>query len=78
MLCSRKFMENLPDAELRWIEDCGHVPHLEQSKVTAATIKEFLQSEELATPESSLEFPLTGAIAAAGLVGAVAALAGSF
>jgi len=72
------FMENLPDAELRWIEECGHVPHLEQSKTTAAIIKEFLESEELVTPTKSSEFSVTGALAAAGLAGAVATLAGSF
>jgi pimeloyl-ACP methyl ester carboxylesterase len=25
-----KFVETLPSAELMWIEECGHVPHLEQ------------------------------------------------
>lgn len=39
-----KFMEALPDARLVWIEECGHVPHLEQPQQTSASISEFLQS----------------------------------
>jgi len=29
-----KFLEALPNARLQWIEECGHVPHLEQPDVT--------------------------------------------
>jgi len=39
-----KFMEALPDARLVWIENCGHVPHLEQPEQTSASISEFVQS----------------------------------
>lgn len=41
---ANKFVETLPNAELQWIEDCGHVPHLEQPGVTAKFISEFLSS----------------------------------
>eukprot|EP00929_Paragymnodinium_shiwhaense_P077327 TRINITY_DN39819_c0_g2_i1.p1 TRINITY_DN39819_c0_g2~~TRINITY_DN39819_c0_g2_i1.p1 ORF type:complete len:406 (-),score=50.06 TRINITY_DN39819_c0_g2_i1:202-1419(-) len=30
--------------KITWIEDCGHVPHLEQPKATAAAIADFLRS----------------------------------
>ena len=42
-----KFCKTMPNAQLRWIEECGHVPHLEQPEVTADVIVEFLMSEEL-------------------------------
>jgi len=42
---ANKFMETLPneDNELHWIEECGHVPHLEQPQVTADVIYEFMR-----------------------------------
>merc|ERR1711871_1412427 len=36
------FMEAIPAAKLQWVEDCGHVPHLEQPQVTCDAIAEFL------------------------------------
>lgn len=44
---ANKFIDTMPNAQLRWIEECGHVPHLEQPEVTAQYIAEFLQSEEV-------------------------------
>ena len=44
---ANKFVDCMPNAQLRWIEECGHVPHLEQPEVTAQYIAEFLQSEEV-------------------------------
>ena len=69
-------METLPDARLQWIEECGHVPHLEQPKETAAAISNFLASEltgnrvitSRAIPEVDVaQPPLIGA----GFVGAI-------
>jgi pimeloyl-ACP methyl ester carboxylesterase len=38
-----KFVEQLPKCkELKWIENCGHVPHLEQPAETASAILTFL------------------------------------
>eukprot|EP00527_Entomoneis_sp_CCMP2396_P004070 CAMPEP_0198152844 /NCGR_PEP_ID=MMETSP1443-20131203/61510_1 /TAXON_ID=186043 /ORGANISM="Entomoneis sp., Strain CCMP2396" /LENGTH=379 /DNA_ID=CAMNT_0043818977 /DNA_START=141 /DNA_END=1280 /DNA_ORIENTATION=+ len=37
-----KFLEAISDAELRWIEECGHVPHLEQPEETVNAITSFL------------------------------------
>jgi pimeloyl-ACP methyl ester carboxylesterase len=36
------FEKRLPNARLKWIDNCGHVPHLEQSKITAKLILDFL------------------------------------
>merc|ERR1712238_134242 len=41
-----QFLETLPDGELQWVEECGHVPHLEQPKVTTDAIAEFLRSDK--------------------------------
>jgi pimeloyl-ACP methyl ester carboxylesterase len=36
------FEKKLPNAQLRWIDNCGHVPHLEQTKITVKLILDFL------------------------------------
>jgi hypothetical protein len=49
-------MEALPDARLVWVEECGHVPHLEQPEQTSISISEFVQSlssSTVVTRESS-------------------------
>jgi pimeloyl-ACP methyl ester carboxylesterase len=38
-----KFQDTLPCSRLVWVEECGHVPHLEQPAFTAATILDFLK-----------------------------------
>lgn len=43
---AEKFVNAIPDAELKWIDECGHVPHLEQPYKTASTIAEFLSSDK--------------------------------
>lgn len=40
-----KFKEAIADSQLIWIENCGHVPHLEQPQVTAKHILEFRNVE---------------------------------
>lgn len=69
-----KFIETLPNAELQWIEECGHVPHLEQPDKTADAIATFMRTK---LPQSS-PFAAAG-VAVGGLagVGAVAAAAAS-
>ena len=42
---SQKFVDTMPSAELKWIEECGHVPHLEQPEETAKAIDSFLRSD---------------------------------
>eukprot|EP00536_Pseudo-nitzschia_multiseries_P012038 jgi/Psemu1/244207/estExt_Genewise1.C_4400014 len=44
---ANKFVDELKDAELKWIEECGHVPHLEQPEETASTIVSFLTSDKV-------------------------------
>jgi len=36
----------LPDAILRQIPDCGHIPHLERPDSTIKLIVEFIQTEK--------------------------------
>ena len=38
------FLDAMPNARLRWIEGCGHVPHLERPDTTARYISEFMTS----------------------------------
>lgn len=49
---ANKFVETLPNAKLQWIEECGHVPHLEQPDETAEAISLFLSSEASGSTES--------------------------
>jgi pimeloyl-ACP methyl ester carboxylesterase len=36
------FKQNLPNSRLQWIENCGHVPHLEMAQITAQSILDFV------------------------------------
>ncbi|MBO3458347.1 alpha/beta hydrolase [Aetokthonos hydrillicola Thurmond2011] len=38
-----KFKRAIPQSELIWIKDCGHVPHLEQPQITTQHIVDFIQ-----------------------------------
>lgn len=38
---AQKFQHLIPNSQLKWIANCGHVPHLEQPKITADLIQEF-------------------------------------
>jgi pimeloyl-ACP methyl ester carboxylesterase len=40
---ANQFAHLLPNAQLTWIESCGHVPHLEQAAQTATAIRQFLR-----------------------------------
>lgn len=50
---AQKFIDTMPDAQLQWIEECGHVPHLEQPEVTASCILDFLRLEKVRPKKSS-------------------------
>ena len=50
---ANKFIETLPNSQLQWIEECGHVPHLEQPEITAKLISDFLLSEDVRPSSSS-------------------------
>jgi pimeloyl-ACP methyl ester carboxylesterase len=39
-----RFQKLLPQSNLVWVENCGHVPHLEQPQVTAELIRVFCQT----------------------------------
>ena len=38
---AEKFKQSIPNSELIWIKNCGHVPHLEQPQITAQHILEY-------------------------------------
>lgn len=59
----------MPNAELRWVEECGHVPHLEQPDKTAELISDFLSSDKFVLPESSEKSSLFLGVAAAAVFG---------
>jgi pimeloyl-ACP methyl ester carboxylesterase len=71
---ANKFVEELPNARLQWIEECGHVPHLEKPDETGDAIQEFLV--EIAPDTGGLNqgalLVAAGATAAAVAVGAAA------
>ncbi|GAB4305269.1 MAG: alpha/beta fold hydrolase [Geminocystis sp.] len=39
-----QFQELIPQSKLVWIDNCGHVPHLEKSEITAHHILDFVNS----------------------------------
>ncbi|MBE9046161.1 alpha/beta hydrolase [Pleurocapsales cyanobacterium LEGE 10410] len=39
-----KFDRAIPNSQLVWIDNCGHVPHLEQPRVTAKEISNFVST----------------------------------
>jgi pimeloyl-ACP methyl ester carboxylesterase len=41
---AKKFNKAIPQSQLIWIKDCGHIPHLEQPQITAQHILEFRDS----------------------------------
>ena len=38
---AKKFQQSIDNSKLVWIENCGHVPHLEKSQTTAQEILDF-------------------------------------
>jgi len=72
---ANKFVEELPNAELRWIEECGHVPHLEQSEEAAKVIRDFLcEKFPVAKSEETSPAVILGALAAAAATAGGAAM----
>mmetsp|Transcript_13100 Transcript_13100/g.19987 ORF Transcript_13100/g.19987 Transcript_13100/m.19987 type:complete len:353 (+) Transcript_13100:159-1217(+) len=52
---ANKFVDALKDGRLQWVEECGHVPHLEQPEQTAEAITSFLC--EVSTGEETSIWP---------------------
>lgn len=80
---ANKFVETLPDASLQWIENCGHVPHLEQPLETADAIVKFINERATGTTTIKPGFdaassPVMGVVGVAGIAAAVAAFAADF
>lgn len=61
-----QFVEALPNAKLEWIEECGHVPHLEQPEITSSLVKDFMVSQQVLDkkPSKAVAVTETGAMAA--------------
>jgi pimeloyl-ACP methyl ester carboxylesterase len=82
---ANKFVETLPDARLVWVEECGHVPHLEKPDVTADAVAAFVLERGLASSPSLVgsegliprQLALTG-LAAAGATAFLAGFAADF
>ncbi len=72
----QKFLDTLPDAQLQWVSECGHVPHLEQAAVTAEKIVQFLTSEKFERKISDSD-TTNEPIIVAGSLAAAAALVGT-
>ena len=69
-----QFIETLPNGRLQWIEECGHVPHLEKPEETADAIAEYLSSD-VSVPDAgglSQQSLVVGGIVGATAVAAVA------
>ncbi|MEO0488763.1 MAG: alpha/beta hydrolase [Cyanobacteria bacterium J06659_2] len=43
---AERFQTSLPKGQLVWINQCGHVPHLEKPEATAKAILQFIQGRE--------------------------------
>lgn len=58
-----RFVDEMPDARLVWVEECGHVPHLEQPDETAKAIVSFVKDGNPAkvctVPEGKLSMLVT-------------------
>jgi pimeloyl-ACP methyl ester carboxylesterase len=39
---AQQFQDNLPNSQFHWLDNCGHVPHLEQPQITAQLILKFV------------------------------------
>ena len=39
---AQQFQANLPNSQFHWIDNCGHVPHLEQPQITSQLILDFI------------------------------------
>eukprot|EP00965_Chrysotila_dentata_P240203 6203574-Pleurochrysis_carterae.AAC.6 len=42
-----QFQAAIPEAIFRWVDDCGHVPHLERPQFTAVAIAAFVRGQEV-------------------------------
>lgn len=52
-----RFVDEMPDARLVWVEQCGHVPHLEQPDDAARAIMDFVEN---GNPAKVLQLPSEG------------------
>eukprot|EP00980_Cylindrotheca_fusiformis_P003837 scaffold858_cov123-Cylindrotheca_fusiformis.AAC.13 len=72
---ANKFVELMPNAQLQWIEECGHVPHLEQPEQTADAIATFLSTEVAVASTKDSDKTKPPYLVGAGIIGGVFAIA---
>jgi pimeloyl-ACP methyl ester carboxylesterase len=47
---AQQFQQKLPHSQLHWVDNCGHVPHLEQPEITAQLILNFINRSSKSAP----------------------------
>jgi pimeloyl-ACP methyl ester carboxylesterase len=47
---AQQFQQRLPKSQFDWVDNCGHVPHLEQPKITAELISNFINQSNKSAP----------------------------
>ena len=47
---AQQFQQGLPNAQFHWVDNCGHVPQLEQPEVTAQLILDFISRSNKLAP----------------------------
>ena len=47
---AQQFQQKLPHSQLDWVDNCGHVPHLEQPQITAQLILNFINRSSKLAP----------------------------
>jgi pimeloyl-ACP methyl ester carboxylesterase len=50
---AQQFQQKLPYSQLHWVDNCGHVPHLEQPEITAQLILNFINRSNKLAPEEN-------------------------
>ncbi len=50
---AEKFQRSLTNSQLYWVDNCGHVPHLEQPLITAKLILDFITRSSKLAPEEN-------------------------
>ena len=58
---AQQFIDTLPDAELVWVDECGHCAHLEQPHALLEAVAKFTGYSEAAAAGAAAELCETAA-----------------
>jgi pimeloyl-ACP methyl ester carboxylesterase len=47
---AQQFQQKLPNTQFHWVDNCGHVPHLEKPDITAQLILDFINRSSKSAP----------------------------